>query len=131
MIRLDMWYGRDSSASLRADAIVATPTGSSGYSISLAARLFIRSWMLLPDAHLASAPCVSPDGAGLWRTRCVFMFWKPCPEVYLTQDGQTGVALSPGDTILVSKAAKRLHLVRPVHSHYAHKLKSKGFIRES
>ena len=52
-------------------------------------------------------------------------------DVYLTQDGQTGVVLVPGDNVFASRAEKRLHLIRPVHSQYAHKLKSKGFIRES
>ena len=52
-------------------------------------------------------------------------------DVYLTQDGQTGVVLAPGDNIFASRAEKRLNLIRPLHSHYAHKLKSKGFVRES
>ena len=52
-------------------------------------------------------------------------------RVFLTQDGQTGVALMPGDEVVAFRAARRLQLVRPVGSHYAHKLKSKGFIRES
>lgn len=39
--------------------------------------------------------------------------------------------LAPGDNIFASRAEKRLNLIRPLHSHYAHKLKSKGFVREA
>jgi NAD+ kinase len=41
------------------------------------------------------------------------------------------VVRAPGDNVIASRAEKRLNLIRPLHSHYAHKLKSKGFVRES
>lgn len=132
MIRLDMWYGRDHLGSVRADGIiVATPTGSSGYSISAGGPLIypeLDVFALTPICPFLHAfrPMVLP-----FENELRIHIQDAVSEVYLTQDGQTGVSLSPGDTVLVSKAPKRLHLVRPVHSHYAHKLKSKGFIRES
>jgi len=132
MIRLDMWYGSDHLGSVRADGIiVATPTGSSGYSISAGGPLVypeLDVFTLTPICPFLHAfrPMVLPFENDLRIT-----VQNAASEVYLTQDGQIGEVLSPGDNIMISKAPKRLQLVRPLHSHYAHKLKSKGFVRES
>jgi len=132
MIRLDMWYGSDHLGTVRADGmIVATPTGSSGYSISAGGPLIypeLNVFALTPICPFLHAfrPMVLPfenDLRVLVRGADV--------DVHLTQDGQTGVLLAPGDNIFASRAEKPLNLVRPLHSHYAHKLKSKGFVRES
>ena len=132
MIRLDMWYGSDHLGTVRADGmIVSTPTGSSGYSISAGGPLIypeLNVFALTPICPFLHAfrPMVLPfenDLRVLVRDADV--------DVYLTQDGQTGVVLAPGDNIFASRAQKPLNLVRPLHSHYAHKLKSKGFVRES
>ncbi len=132
MIRLDMWYGTDHLGSVRADGmIVATPTGSSGYSISAGGPLIypeLNVFALTPICPFLHAfrPMVLPfenDLRVLVRDADV--------DVYLTQDGQTGVVLAEGDNIFASRAEKRLNLIRPLHSQYAHKLKSKGFVRDS
>lgn len=132
MIRLDMWYGSDHLGTVRADGmIVATPTGSSGYSISAGGPLIypeLNVFALTPICPFLHAfrPMVLPfenDLRVLVRDADV--------DVHLTQDGQTGVLLAPGDNIFASRAEKPLNLIRPLHSHYAHKLKSKGFVRES
>ena len=132
MIRLDMWYGNDHLGTVRADGmIVSTPTGSSGYSISAGGPLIypeLNVFALTPICPFLHAfrPMVLPfenDLRVLVRDADV--------DVYLTQDGQTGVVLAPGDNVFASRAEKRLNLIRPLHSQYAHKLKSKGFIRES
>lgn len=132
MIRLDMWYGNDHLGTVRADGmIVATPTGSSGYSISAGGPLIypeLNVFALTPICPFLHAfrPMVLPfekDLRVLVRDADV--------DVYLTQDGQTGVVLAPGDNVIASRAEKPLNLIRPLHSHYAHKLKSKGFVRES
>lgn len=132
MIRLDLWYGHDHLGTVRADGmIVATPTGSSGYSISAGGPLVypeLDVFALTPICPFLHAfrPMILP-----FEENLRVLVQEAESEVYLTQDGQTGVVLAPGDNIFASKAAKRLRLIRPVHSHYAHKLKSKGFIRES
>ena len=132
MIRLDMWYGSDHLGTVRADGmIVATPTGSSGYSISAGGPLIypeLEVFALTPICPFLHAfrPMVLPFEHDLR-----ILVREAVSDVYLTQDGQTGVVLIPGDNVFVSKAQKRLQLIRPPHSHYAHKLKSKGFIRES
>ena len=132
MIRLDMWYGNDHLGTVRADGmIVSTPTGSSGYSISAGGPLIypeLNVFALTPICPFLHAfrPMVLPfekDLRVLVRDADV--------DVYLTQDGQTGVVLAPGDNVIASRAEKPLNLIRPLHSHYAHKLKSKGFVRES
>ena len=132
MIRLNMWYGRDHLGMVRADGmIVATPTGSSGYSISAGGPLIypeLDVFALTPICPFLHAfrPMILPFEDDLHVE-----VLEADSKVYLTQDGQTGVVLRTGDKVIASRAQNRLLLVRPLHSHYAHKLKSKGFIRES
>lgn len=132
MIRLNMWYGSDHLGTVRADGmIVATPTGSSGYSISAGGPLIypeLDVFALTPICPFLHAfrPMVLP-----FQDDLRILVLDAMSEVYLTQDGQTGVVLTPGDNVFASRAEKRLLLIRPLHSHYAHKLKSKGFVRES
>jgi NAD+ kinase len=132
MIRLDMWYGSDHLGTVRADGmIVSTPTGSSGYSISAGGPLIypeLNVFALTPICPFLHAfrPMVLP-----FENDLRILVRDADVDVYLTQDGQTGVVLSPGDNVFASRAEKRLNLIRPLHSHYAHKLKSKGFVRES
>lgn len=132
MIRLDMWYGSDHLGTVRADGmIVATPTGSSGYSISAGGPLIypeLNVFALTPICPFLHAfrPMVLP-----FENDLRILVLDADADVYLTQDGQTGVVLAPGDNVFASRAEKKLNLIRPLHSHYAHKLKSKGFVRES
>ncbi len=130
MIRLDVWYGSDHLGQVRADGvIVATPTGSSGYSISAGGPLVypeLDVFVLTPICPFLHAfrPMVLPLEEDI-RVHVV----EARSSVVLTQDGQVGVTLQTGDNVFVSGAAHRLRLVRPLHSHYASKLKSKGFLR--
>jgi NAD+ kinase len=132
MIRLDMWYGTDHLGTVRADGmIVATPTGSSGYSISAGGPLIypeLNVFALTPICPFLHAfrPMVLP-----FENALRILVLDADPDVYLTQDGQTGVVLAAGDNVFASRAEKRLNLIRPLHSQYADKLKSKGFVRES
>jgi len=132
MIRLDMWYGSDHLGTVRADGmIVSTPTGSSGYSISAGGPLIypeLNVFALTPICPFLHAfrPMVLP-----FENDLRILVRDADVDVFLTQDGQTGVVLAPGDNIFASRARKHLNLIRPLHSHYAHKLKSKGFVRES
>jgi NAD+ kinase len=132
MIRLDMWYGSDHLGTVRADGmIVATPTGSSGYSISAGGPLVypeLDVFTLTPICPFLHAfrPMVLP-----FENDLRIQVLHAASDVYLTQDGQTGVILTPGDNVFATRAVNGLKLIRPMHSHYAHKLKSKGFIRES
>lgn len=130
MIRLDVWYGGDHLGQVRADGlIVATPTGSSGYSISAGGPLVypeLDVFVLTPICPFLHAfrPMVLPLEEDI-RVHVV----EARSQVMLTQDGQVGVTLQTGDNVFVSRAPHRLRLVRPLHSHYASKLKSKGFLR--
>ena len=132
LVRMDMWYGSDHLGAVRADGmIVATPTGSSGYSISAGGPLVypeLDVFALTPICPFLHAfrPMILP-----FEEELRILLQGGAERVFLTQDGQTGVALAPGDEVVASRAARRLQLVRSEGSHYAHKLKSKGFIRES
>ena len=130
MIRLDVWYGGDHLGQVRADGlIVATPTGSSGYSISAGGPLVypeLDVFVLTPICPFLHAfrPMLLPLEEEI-RVHVL----EARSQVVLTQDGQVGVTLHTGDNVFASRAKYRLRLVRPLHSHYASKLKSKGFLR--
>jgi len=132
MIRLGLWYGSDHLGTVRADGmIVATPTGSSGYSISAGGPLIypeLNVFALTPICPFLHAfrPMVLP-----FENDLRIQVLEADAEAFLTQDGQTGVVLAIGDNVFASRAEKPLQLIRPLHSHYADKLKSKGFVRES
>jgi len=129
-IRVDVGGGL--LTTMRCDGIiVATPTGSSGYSISAGGPLIypeLNVFALTPICPFLHAfrPMVLP-----FENDLRVLVLDADVEVFLTQDGQTGVVLAPGDNIFASRAEQPLQLIRPLHSHYAHKLKSKGFVRES
>jgi NAD+ kinase len=107
MIRLDMWYGNDHLGTVRADGmIVATPTGSSGYSISAGGPLVypeLDVFTLTPICPFLHAfrPMVLP-----FENDLRIQVLHAASDVYLTQDGQTGVILAPGDNVFASRAEK-------------------------
>lgn len=90
--------------------IVATPTGSTAYSLSAGGPL------LTPDAHVFAITPICPHAL---TNRSVIVDDHSCVEVrlcsehdeiYLTVDGQRAIAVQPFDTIRVTKSAATLPL---------------------
>jgi NAD+ kinase len=92
--------------------IVATPTGSTAYSLSAGGPILVpdmSSWVVTPiSPHtLAMRPLVLPA-----RGRLTIKALDRAEELVLTADGQTGLPLSPGDRVVIRPGRERIALVR-------------------
>jgi NAD+ kinase len=112
IINLSVSVEGQHSTSYRADGlIVATPTGSTAYSLSAGGPILyptMDALVLTPIAShtLTNRPIVLPASQRIEVTL------HTDQEVMLTIDGQVGVPLREGDTVQVSRAAARVRLLR-------------------
>ena len=130
LITLDIRLDGEELATVRADGlVVATPTGSTAYSISSGGPIvhpeldvftvtpicpFLHNFrpMALPGASTLS---VGVHGGG--------------DEVFLTVDGQDCVPLDPGDEVRIARAAMGLRLLEPADPAWVARLRAKGLIQ--
>ena len=88
--------------------IVATPTGSTAYSLSAGGPIVhpsVESWIITPICPhtLSDRPVVVRDSS------IVEVVVSPRSDsVFLTLDGQTGIPMEPGDHVVMRRAAERL-----------------------
>ncbi len=113
MIRLAVHaHGEEVSTYSGGGIILATPTGSTAYSLSAGGPIVspsidcILATPISPHT-LAVRPLILPAG----ETITVEVL-SPTEELILTIDGQEGATLSPGDQLVVSRAEVPLRLVR-------------------
>lgn len=110
----------------RADGlIIATPTGSTAYSLSAGGPIVypvLDAFIVTPICthQLTNRPLVIPDSAHL-----EVKFGPEDQTIYLTVDGQKGVELHTGDVVQFKKAATKVQLVRPVRKSYFEVLRNK------
>ncbi|MGA8074810.1 MAG: NAD(+)/NADH kinase [Candidatus Acidiferrales bacterium] len=113
-------------ARYRADGIiVATPTGSTAYSLAAGGPIVlpeIHAFVITPICPhmLTNRPLVIPDSSRI----------EIAPEqqgepVHLTLDGQVGFQLQPGDRVMIERAKTRVQLVRAAGKSYFEVLRSK------
>jgi len=117
MTRLDLFVGTDGTleeiGSFSGDGVIlATPTGSTAYSLSAGGPLIVPSVeciVVTPIAPhtLAVRPLVIPSAKEV-----VVRGLDPEEALVLTVDGQVGRELAPGDQIRVRRSAIRIPLVR-------------------
>lgn len=126
MIQIAIWIDDKEVAALKADGlIVATPTGSTGYSLSAAGPIvqpYVPALILAPICPhtLSFRPMViSLD------SRVKIQLLTAGEEVYLTLDGQRGITLGKNDFVEVEKAAFELTLVSSPQRNYFDLLKEK------
>ena len=112
-------------SSYRADGmIVATPTGSTAYSLSAGGPVMmptVNAFVITPVAphSLTHRPLVVPDSA------VVELLLRSDEEVaYLSLDGQPGLDLRDGDRVLCRRSEHRVSLFRTDHDFF-HVLRSK------
>lgn len=114
LINLEAWSGEELVGHYVADGlVVATPTGSTGYSLSAGGPVIhpaVDCMVMTPIcAHsLQHRPVVVPGSEHI-------RFTLMCEEetaVVLQVDGQTQCMLQGGETILIHKAAETVRLVR-------------------
>lgn len=113
VLRMRLAAGDEPIANLAADGVViATPTGSTAYSLSAGGPVVVptlHSLIVTPvAAHtLAIRPTIFPADTTLRVTMD-----DEADEVLLTADGQVGIAIPPGHRLTVQRSAKPVKLVR-------------------
>jgi len=126
MIELELEIDGDFVCRYRADGlIVATPTGSTAYSLSAGGPIVhpgVGAFLITPICPhtLSDRPLVVQDSS-----RIEMSFPGNNEAVFLTMDGQTGIEMHAKDHIRVTKAVPRLKLIQPPRKTYFEILRSK------
>jgi NAD+ kinase len=126
MIELDAYVNGQFVNTFRADGmIVATPTGSTAYSLSAGGPLVhpgMEAMLLTPICPqlLSNRPVVVPGDSVI-----EFVFKRADDELLLTLDGQVGVALLPDDRVVIRRSATTFDLIRPPQRNYFEVLRTK------
>ena len=128
LVDLELYCGSEKVASYRADGIiVATPTGSTAYSMSAGGPI------VDPGLSLITVSAVCPHGF-TGSSSLVFspdspLSVKPSSkyksDLYLTADGSTNFCLLGGDRVDMSESATTLKLIRFKHNSFFHTLTKK------
>jgi NAD+ kinase len=126
MIQIGIWIDDKEIAALKADGlIIATPTGSTGYSLSAHGPIvqpYVPALVLAPICPhtLSFRPMVIS-----LESRIRIQLLTAGEEVYLTLDGQRGISLGKNDVIEIEKAAFKLNLISSPRRNYFDLLKEK------
>ncbi len=126
MLDFDLNVNRAHVGRYRADGlIVATPTGSTAYSLAAGGPIVhpeVDALLITPICPhmLTNRPLVVPDTA-----RVEIDIAAAEEPVYLTLDGQIGFQLEPNDRVAVTKSASRVVFIRPPEKSYFEVLRSK------
>ena len=125
IINLEVSVQGEYATAYRADGlIIATPTGSTAYSLSAGGPILFPTMdavVLTPICShtLTNRPIVLPGSQGIEVAVLTNQ------EVVLTLDGQVGVPLREQDRVEVAQAASRIRLVRFPHKHFFSVLRTK------
>jgi NAD+ kinase len=126
VLDFDVWVDDKFISTYKSDGlIVSTPTGSTAYSLAAGGPVIIPSvaaFIVTPIcAHtLTNRPIVLPDSATIQVA-----VKSQRESVYLTVDGQVGIALRSDDTVRIKKAASHVELIQSPHKTYFEILRQK------
>jgi NAD+ kinase len=126
MIELELQIDGGFVCRYRADGlIVATPTGSTAYSMSAGGPIVhptVESIQITPICPhtLNDRPVVVHDSS-----KIELRLADGSDSVFLTMDGQIGVPMQDGDRVRISRAAERLKLIHPPNKSYFEILRNK------
>jgi NAD+ kinase len=126
MIELELHIDGSFVCRYRADGlIVATPTGSTAYSMSAGGPIVhpaVESIVITPICPhtLSDRPVVVPDSS-----KIELRMSENTDAVFLTMDGQIGVPLQPGNRVRITRAPERLKLIHPPKRTYFEILRNK------
>lgn len=126
MIDLRLMIDEEFVCRYRVDGlIVATPTGSTAYSLSAGGPIVhpaVESWVITPICPhtLTDRPVVLRDSSFV-----EISLSADSESVFLTLDGQTGIPMKEGDRVRMRRAATRLKLIQPARKSYFEILRSK------
>jgi len=119
LIELDAFLDGRRITRYRADGlIVATPTGSTAYTLAAGGPIVtpeVRAFVVTPICPhtLTNRPVVVPSGS-----RVTVRLGAPADHVQLTVDGQWGTGLADGDRVEISAAKEPLRLFRSPQSYF-------------
>jgi len=126
MIELDTFIDNHHVCRYRADGlIVATPTGSTAYSLSAGGPIVfptVAAFCITPICPhtLTNRPVIVPDSA-----RITVIIEAPDGDAYLNADGKIGEHLWKGDRLVMKRSAHTLNLIRPPRLLYFDLLRQK------
>jgi NAD+ kinase len=105
--------------------IVSTPTGSTAYCLAAGGPIVypeVEAFVITPICShtLTNRPLVVSD-----RSTIEVVLNTEAESVFLTVDGQVGLALHSGDRIVCALSPSRINLVRPPHKDFYEVLRSK------
>lgn len=126
MIELELFIDDGFVCRYRADGlIVATPTGSTAYSMSADGPIVhpsVEAILITPICPhtLSDRPIVVAD-----TSTVELRMDENSDSVFLTMDGQTGVPLQLGDRVRIRRATERLKLIHPPSKTYFEILRNK------
>ncbi len=126
VLDFDVWVDNKFISTYKSDGlIVSTPTGSTAYSLAAGGPVIVPSvaaFIVTPIcAHtLTNRPIVLPDSAAI-----EVAVKSQRESVYLTVDGQVGIALRSDDTVRIKKAASHVELIQSPHKSYFEILRQK------
>jgi len=126
MLDFDLYVNGAAVGRYRADGlIVATPTGSTAYSLAAGGPIVqpeLGAFVITPICPhmLTNRPLVIPD-----TSRVEIDIAAAEKPVYLTLDGQTGFELQANDRVAITKSDRRVAFIRPPGKTYFEVLRSK------
>ncbi|MGH9832904.1 MAG: NAD(+)/NADH kinase [Blastocatellia bacterium] len=126
MIELECYINGMFVNGFRADGmIVATPTGSTAYSLSAGGPIVHPSMsaiLLTPICPhmLSNRPVIVPG-----ESVVELIFKRAEEELMLTIDGQSSISLLPDDRITLRRSSTKFNLVRPTNRNYFEVLRTK------
>jgi NAD+ kinase len=126
MLDFDVHVDGNHVGRYRADGlIVATPTGSTAYSLAAGGPIIhpdLDAFVITPICPhmLTNRPLVVPDTA-----RVELDFAVSHEPVYLTMDGQIGFQLDAKDRVVITKSSHKVQVVKPPKMTYYEILRSK------
>jgi NAD+ kinase len=126
MIDLQLTIDGDFVCRYRADGlIVATPTGSTAYSLSAGGPIVhpgVESWIITPICPhtLSDRPVVVRDSSLI-----EVHLSGDTESVFLTLDGQTGIPMQAADVVRMRRASETLRLIQPAQKSYFEILRNK------
>ncbi|MCS7079681.1 MAG: NAD(+)/NADH kinase [Chloracidobacterium sp.] len=131
LIPIECWIGGQFVSTFHADGlIIATPTGSTAYSLSAGGPIVhpaMQAIVITPICPhtLTNRPLVVPDTSEIELRLSTERGPFNVEDVFLTFDGQTGCAVEPEDRVLIRKSASVLKLIEPADKDYFQLLRDK------
>ncbi|MTJ92659.1 MAG: NAD(+)/NADH kinase [Desulfovibrio sp.] len=128
LVLFDVYIAGERLGSLRGDGIiVATPVGSSGYSVSAGGSLLHPSMEAIAITPICPflnsiSPMVFPG-----NTECSFQILQGSTDCFLTVDGQEGQQLELGDIVTVAGLPDAVHFLGKGTTFFE-RLRSRGFV---